>query len=277
MQVIVFSRDRAMQLHALLESFSQCFPTIIPTVLFRASDRDYQRGYDLLMTRFGARWMPEGDFRQDLLNIVTEPVEGTGAVDTLTMFAVDDDVFKRKVSLKDIYAVMHDPRVLCLSLRLSPEITHCYTMDIDTPPPRFDDRIFARNKDRVLTWDWQGKPGDWGYPFSCDGHIYRTHQILPVMQRTPWATPNQMEGRVVAAGDWKLWQKMACFSEQVVVNIPANLVQTDFQNRTCGGLSSEVLNNRYLHNEIIDIWPLVKQWSPACHLPMQYDFKNYHP
>lgn len=85
---LIFSRDRACQLDALLQTIDRYAPMLKPTVLFRASNRDFAEAYDLI-------WRP-GMFRDDLRTLepfawwVRTLVKGFG--DTVC-FLVDDDLF----------------------------------------------------------------------------------------------------------------------------------------------------------------------------------------
>ena len=36
-----------------------------------------------------------------------------------------------------------------------------------TAVPDFEDET-------LLKWNWAGQPGDWGYPMSVDGNVYRS-------------------------------------------------------------------------------------------------------
>ena len=49
-----------------------------------------------------------------------------------------------------------------------------------TPPP-------------ATTWHWMGMEGDWGYPMSLDGHIFRTAEIAPLLEHLDYRNPNVLE------------------------------------------------------------------------------------
>ena len=60
---------------------------------------------------------------------------------------------------------MRDPEIACLSLRMCPRMDYSYALDTITGIPPFEDGT---------TWRWPEAEGDWGYPMSLDGHVFRT-------------------------------------------------------------------------------------------------------
>jgi hypothetical protein len=263
-KLICFSRDRACQLHALLESAARFLPGTRPAILYKATTPEYRRGYELLDSRIEADYTAEADFRSDLLAILERDR------DPYLMFAVDDQLFRRRVPVASAISALRDQQVLCFSLRLSPQITYCYSCDIQTPPP-----TFTMGQDAgVLKWNWQaGCRGDWAYPFSVDTTIYRTADVLAALKRHTFSNPNTLEGFLAGDPCWKRWVMMACGPESYAMNIPANLVQDTFRNLTCAGLAVEELNRRYLAGEKIDIEPLVAAEVCSCHVALPYTFE----
>lgn len=276
MRFIVFSKDRPCQCHALLSSAIAHLPTCIPIVLFKASTPEYRQGYEMLSERITAQWIEEQDFRQDLLDIMDAPKNASGDQEPLCAFAVDDIIFRKRIMLNQAYMALHDPNVLCMSYRLSPKIDFCYSEDIETPPPAFRQQLFAKDKN-ILTWEWQGLPGDWGYPFSTDMHVYRTSEMCSMLHKHHFHNPNTLEGALARdSAHWKKRRLMACMTEHCVVNVPANLVQKTFPNRYAEGDDTvERLNNLYLSGLCIDWESVAAQQNTACHWPIQYPFKPY--
>jgi histo-blood group ABO system transferase len=256
---VVFSRNRACQLELFLRSWQQFVAgNVSPSVLWLATTAEFECGYSKLMGSQGNnRFVRQENFRKDCLNLVK-------ASNPYTVFFVDDMLFRREVRFdSSIVMPLQADDVLCVSLRLSPKITYCYSCNHPSPLPDY----LKRNDWNV--WRWRGASGDWGYPLSLDGHIFRTAELLPLMERLPWETPNQLE--CVMASNPLDRPLMACREDHAVTNIPANRVQGVFGNRFMNeGLSAEELNGRYLGGQTIDLAPLAAMETDSCHFEAKY-------
>src|SRR5207302_811053 len=131
-----------------------------------------------------------------------------------------------------------ESEILALSLRMCPSIDRSYMLDESTPPPEFE---------HGTVWRWEGLPGDWGYPMSLDGHIFRTAELCPLIARLDFHNPNTLETELARAEPPPM-PKLICLSDAPVFNVPANLVQTTLRNRNAGG-SAARLNRRFLNGD----------------------------
>ena len=237
LNVIVFSKDRACQLDLLLRSIQEFvldIGAIRFSILYKSSAASYDQGYEKVKQAFPTfHFVDErkepGDFKSKLLALI-DPGS------PLSMFLVDDDLFKAAFSLADdpVRWFQDNPDILCLSLRLGKHIDYCYMLDTNTPAPRFAPGG---------VWTWQGQPGDWGYPMSLDGHIFRTHEIVPLLRQLVYENPNRLEAGLAAH---PLAQtKMNCYPESRIFNLPINKVQQVFNNRS-GTVDLALLNERYV-------------------------------
>jgi len=264
LNVLIFSKNRACQLHALLETYRR-FVTgdVNLRVLGLATSAEFRRGYAILEERFdGTLLAREHDFRSDVFRLLSPSRP-------YTMFAVDDQIFRRPVDLNAACRVLEDARVLCVSLRLSPDITRCYMSDTDTTPPHFESGV-----GEALLYPWRDYAGDWGYPMSQDTTIFRTADLLPLLHRLSWNNPTESEGEM--SRHPLPHPLMACYNEAAAMNVPANLVQQwSPGNRTCGGPPAKELNQRYLDGDVIDVEPMLKLRPNTCHVPTVYTFRRY--
>lgn len=255
--VIVFSKDRACQLDALLRSFAKFF-TVENTldVLYTASAPDYQSGYDRLIANHpGVAFHKEQGFRDDSLRLIQHPAH-------FTMFLVDDIVMTARFEADDVLRRFEsDPDVLCLSLRLGKHITYTYTRNEDAPVPTLVDHA----------WDWRTQPpGSWDYPMSVDGHIYRTADLDPYVRGLTFHNPNTFE-LAMSQQPVPKW-KMVCYDEAKLVNLPLNLVQTSWRNRH-GQVSQQYLNRKWLKGRRIRIeaYENFLGNSTHCELPVEFE------
>ena len=242
LNIIIFSKDRACQLDLFLRGLSKFYKGSHEDsvqVIYTYSSDEFKRGYDALIARdFSAKLTYENgaDFKT-----LTESLINTK--NPYTVFFVDDNIFKAPFSIdcKEMLLLERDSDIACLSLRMHKGINYCYTIPCDTPPPE----LSSDN-----TWDWLGLKGDWGYPMSLDGHIFRTTDILGLMKALPYRSPNTLEG---ALANFPLSrEKMVCLNDSAIFNNPCNKVQNDNGNH-CGNVSAEYLNSVYLEGKIISM------------------------
>lgn len=249
MNIIIFSKDRACQLDLLIRSMKKNWINTNIKVLYTFSDSLYQKGYEQLITKYpNISFIKEKNFRSDLLGLVDTQ-------DKWTVFLVDDIVFKNTFSFNN---KLPDD-VLCLSLRLHPYLTYCYAANIPMKP-------IGKTE-----WNWKGLSGDYGYPMSLDGHIFRTEDIYPLLKTLPYKNPNSLETILAVCPINR--PKMMCLEKSIIINNPCNKVQTNNPNRF-GNISAEFLNEKYLKGYVIDLDPFQGIEMESCHkeLPITFNF-----
>lgn len=240
--VLVFSRDRPMQLHALLESTgryaSHLYRTV--TVLYRATTPLMRLGYlDCLSAHVSLvdQAIEEGDFREDVL----EWLRGQEARRPFG-FLVDDDVWFRPAP-EPIDAPI-------VSYRLGLNTDRCYPADARQAIPRTGE---LRS---WLNWDWRDGTYDFAYPLSLDGHLFARRAMLePIVESLSFRDPTTLEagmaGRALElAASRMIAPKMSC-----LVSIPANRVSESGGGRNAGrgDWAPEALNRMYLDGWRIDL------------------------
>lgn len=252
--ITIFSKDRAAQLDLLLRSIKLFFigwEKYTFNVLYKYSSEAYREGYEKVKASHKEfNYVLESDFKNDVIRLLSP-------TNMLTMFGVDDDIFKEEFRLEcpECGELLKNNDVSCVSLRMHPEIGYCYTENKVTPPPSF---INANPH----TWEWRGLPGDWGYPMSVDFHIFRTADILERCRQLPYNNPNTFEGNLAAAPILK--PLMVCFKKSKIFNTPVNKVQTVNGNRF-GSITAEYLNTKFLEGYSIDLEPLRNFNNASAH------------
>lgn len=258
---IIYSKDRAMQLELLLRSMKIYFAEWIGFeyhILYKCSNDRFKEGYDKIKgihKEINFKYIEETNFKEQTISFIYERYPHV-------CFFVDDLYFKSPFSIlsRSFYKYKHDDRVYCLSLRMSPHISKCYTEGVDSPPPELDED---------LMWSWRGCKGDWAYPASLDAHIFRTFEILPLLKSLPYENPNTLEGQLACHPIDK--PLMVCCPESVVVNNPINKVQT-VNGNSCGDISQEDLNEKFLGGKIISLKNLTgRNHDPHQLSPIEYE------
>lgn len=238
MKAIVFSRDRACQLDLLLTSLEKNAPGVFePTVIWRATWDRYRKSYVTC-----AKEHPDTQFLQED-GLTYQVRSAITRARGLFAFFTDDDVLYRPLGNWAVETLGLEENWICFSLRLGRNTDYCY------PHGR---------KQRVpdLTpWKWAEADGDFGYPMSLDGHIYRANDLSRILGGRHFSGPNFLE-EVLMAGAGSLGRSlMCCYPTSRLVGIPVNRVQKKRPNRHAEKHSYSVqeLNDRYQLGQRIDL------------------------
>ena len=265
MNIVIFSKDRACQLDALLRSLKSNFAEYddsYVSVIWKGS-RGFKGAYTKIKDKFPeVNMIAEDNFKQQTIGAIDE-------VQKHTMFLVDDIMFKHPFSESDGHFELLGERneALCVSLRLDKRINRCYATDEEQSVP---DLSF------LPTWNWKCETGDWGYPMSLDGNVYKTRVIKKMVRATDFNNPNNFE----SALDLYVKQHdnspsvMICYTENSrLFNVPANRVQDSVQNRHEDSHDPKALNDLfYKDHKVIDISSLSEVENTSCHWPFEYGF-----
>lgn len=266
MNIIIFSKDRAAQLDLLLRSLKYNFKEFDSCkihVLYDSSEEDFYKGYLLLSEDknlcVNVEFVSDklyGTFRESLLKILNLKNE-------LSMFLVDDIIFKSSFSLsdKEIEFVKNNEQIIAHSLRLWNGINHCYATNKPNSIPAFVKRYI---------WNWTSAEGDWGYPMSVDGNIYRTKFIFDKIKEINFRNPNQLEANLAATAD-RTKQYMSCYVEESkLLNVPANIVQTTFSNRHGNIIDVKELNNNFLSGKKLSFEHILNCSNNTVHVELPF-------
>jgi FkbM family methyltransferase len=182
---LVFSKDRAMQLQATIESLLlHCQDKTIANlvVLFKASSEVHHREYDELKEKFPAvSFVEETDFRQQVLSVVERR--------EYVLFLVDDNIFVKPFSLRDVIAALDSEKnAIGFSLRLGKNTEYCYSLSSPQKLPEFE----CLN-DGILKYNWPGAECDFGYPLEVSSSVYRSNEILHLLNKSKFSNPNTLE------------------------------------------------------------------------------------
>jgi len=255
LNIIIFSKDRAMQLELLLRSMKLYFKEFNQytiNILYTFSDDKFKEGYEKLFTIHNdenIKYIKERQvFKNHVLSLLNPKNE-------YTVFFVDDIVFKNSFTLesKQFKLFTLKDEILTLSLRLHPELTYCYPARIRMNQPHFDSNF---------SFKWLGSQGDYGYPMSLDGHFFRTNEISALTRMISFNNPNSYES--VLSGYPLNRLKMICFEESIIVNNPINKVQ-NFNNNIHGNITAHELNDKFLEDYIIDLEDFKGIKNISCH------------
>jgi len=221
---IVFSMDRAIQLHALLSSYFEKVKNPAPIHLFyRTSSGSHQKAYEELIALFSDRLSSvtiQDPFRGKMIAIL-ERVEAPKV-----FFLCDDDLFIEDVDMDDF--TRFSPLHFIPSLRLGLHLRRSYTADAIQPLPRGYHKIDDGQK---ICWQWKDGSYEWGFPLSLDGNLFSTREMLAMVKRIQFSAPNSLEGSLHRFRDIYKHRYGICYTKAKIVNIPCNSVQIEIDNK----------------------------------------------
>ncbi len=224
---LCFSKDRAMQLDATLHSLKlHCRDAhrLNTTVLHAASTDTQARHYRQLAQEYPAvRFVQETDFRRDVISLV--------APSEFLLFMVDDNIFVKDFDLEDAISQLKAiPQALAFSFRLGRNTVYCYPLAKYQKLPKFDEV-----SNGVLGFDWTKSERDFGYPYDVSSTIYRTGDIVLVLEGIPFSNPNTLEGALDGTKRHTNSRNLLlCFERSVTFCNPINKVQSVLPNNRSG-------------------------------------------
>jgi hypothetical protein len=237
--VVVFSKDRAMQLDGTLRSFidgldeaGEPHPPI--RVLFTTSSAGDEDSYRTLANEYREiDFIREDDFKAQLLGTVRDF--------THVLFLVDDNIFIRPCALsRYLDSLKTNPLAIGYSLRLGKNTEYCYALDKNQRSPEF-----SRVSDETLMYRWSGAQYDFGYPLEVSSSLYRVADIWPLLDQLPYRHPNSLEAMMAqfASQFASIRPDLLCSTESRTFCAPINRVQDVFVNRAgeCHGRTAAEL------------------------------------
>jgi len=253
-----------MQLDLLLRSIEKnAKNTFNINILYKYSNEEFKKGYELLKERFkDVNWVEEINFKEQTLSLIDSPLEHT-------CFFTDDDIIYNIVSENDIIECLKDNDIFCFSMRLGRNTIHCYTMNSSNV------LISLKEDEKFIWWNWKNHYLDFGYPLSVDGHVFRTKEIKKLIKATNFKNPNTLEANLQMFDNYPK-ETMVAYKKSVLVNSPNNIVNTTYSNINGEkfNFSTKYLNDRYLINSIIDYNLVDFSNIFGCHQELEFKFKK---
>ena len=209
--ILIYSKDRAMQLHALLYSLGNKENIY---VLYKTEKYWYQ--YKQLFKEFpNVTFICEVDLVRDTIHLLSSS--------EYVLFLTDDTIIRRDFNLSKVFRhIRNNNMVLGFSLRMGKNITHSHITNEPLKQPRFQE-----SKELSYThWDWGSGERCWGYPLTVDATAYRSMNILYLLSDCSNGDPGLIEAHM-AARKHKMdhHPTMMCFKESVAFCTPVNIVR----------------------------------------------------
>lgn len=241
-EAIVFSKDRAMQLHALLSSYyEQVGHPVGLSVLYTTSNERHLRSYEELKQLFrNVCFIREQDFKKDL-EILLESISSSKL-----FFMTDDGLFIDRFDLQEILPFNYFEIVP--SVIKGMDLTYCYIRDKVQALPDFIQPTGLNLPNGMKCWEWaKAEEGsDWAYPLSLDTTFYDTREIRAMIKQASYKGPNSLESALHELyAPVFLQRKGVCYDRSKYVNIVCNVVNTEHANRNTEKHSVETLLKKW--------------------------------
>lgn len=253
---IIFSKDRALQLYALLESIhlrSNINDKIY--IIYKTTNSKHEKSYENLIYEIKKNfsleieWVKEKKLFKESLLLVLRDVK-TKKI----FFLTDDDVFINYFDKND-YKKFTDKNYI-FSLRLSSNISYSYNLQKKIKVPS----LKKLNYKNYFKFKWFETDGEWSYPWSVNGHIFSLSDILTLTSLSDYSAPNSYESALQAFNFYGRKKIGICPKKSFLINLPVNITQSEIKNK-----SANMHLNDYL-----------KAWKQKKKLDIQ-SLKNYNP
>ena len=264
---IVFSKDRALQLHALLSSYLEKVVSPVPLhILYHTSTPAHQRAYEEVMEIFSDKFSfikqsSNNSFQDNLITLLGYVLAQK------IFFLVDDVLFIESFDVSDF--ARFDTDKIVPSLRMGLNLKKCYTIQKEQPLPELmscsgceEDKIF---------WRWNQGVYDWSYPLSVDGHFYSTQEIIAMTRLINFSAPNTYEDQLQKFHRFFLIRMGVGYRTSKIVNIPCNKVQKENKN-ICGNTHQDFLLEQWLKGYQMDYRSLYGFSNTSAHQEITFEF-----
>ena len=262
---VIFSRNRAMQLQALLESlYCNIQESKIDSVaVIYKADPYFISSYNKLRENFSSiEWIEETGFRDQTMDAIRTDSE-------FTSFLVDDVLVHSKIQ-EDFFPDEND---ICFSLRLGKNCRYSHPANSFYPLPNF-----IIDDGKKIKWSWFNSPFDFGYPFSLDGHVFRTSDLIEIISYLNFRNPNSLENEMVYRNpliNKFIGLSMSSFSHSKIVGVPVNRVNEEVLNRfgVDYKISEEELEENFKNGKRIDFGKMDFSNIIGPHQEIRYEFE----
>lgn len=235
---LVFSKDRAMQLHAFLCSYFENVHNYSPMIiLFKASNLDHQKSYkelERVFKEFPVTFIKETNFRSQLIEIINKTEEDKFA------FYVDDMIFTQKFDYKALEKINSYTTIVALSRGCDMTFSIVLGKRLRLP-------VFTELSNGLLEFSWSNiaEYSDWSYPLGVSGYIFATKEILSILKSIPFQAPNSLESSMQVFLPLFRNRLGICTHNAISVCVHANLTQTEGNNPILGMFSLEELLEKW--------------------------------
>jgi hypothetical protein len=243
---IVFSKDRAMQLHAFLLSYTERVDNRKRMyVLYKCSNDRHKKSYEQLKAIFISEdfvFIEEHYFREQLIEILEKSEAGK------ILFYVDDMIFTHKINYEVFENIDTTSSVLSLSRGKDFDYSTVLLKTLVQPP-------FTRQKNNLeqFNWNFSDIYSDWTYPLGVSAYMFGKVEITAMLKAVSFKAPNSLEQAMQTFLMNFINRYGLCMEFATCVCVHANMVQTEGRNPVLGTFSIDQLLNLWESGKRIKI------------------------
>lgn len=243
---IVFSKDRAMQLHAFLRSFMEKVSNRSTVyILYKTSNDSHKKSYEELKGIFKKEdfvFIEETNFRDQLIEICS-------LSDAMTFgLFVDDMIFIQEVDYN--YIIQFDTMNNIVSLGRGKDLDFSIVLGKQQKLPTLTN---AEHGFFHFKWDYSKEHNDWTYPLGVSGYFYGNVELNVMLRGIMFKAPNSLENNMQYFKPFFIHRNGICKDEVVCIAVHANIAQSESHNPTIGTFSIDELLHMWNENLMIDL------------------------
>ena len=242
---ITFSKDRAMQLHALLRSYRENVAHRgVMYVLYKATDERQKRSYDELQSIFtgaGYVFIEEVDFRMQLIKLCENAEAGK------ILFYVDDMMFTHNLDYDAVRKV--DTSRYILALTRGRDLTYSTVLQKPLAIPTFYEKVDGFES---FKWNETSEISDWTFPLGVSGYMFGRSEAAAMLKSVDFKAPNSLEAGMQLFLPLFMNRIGLCTESAICTCVPANLVQSEWTNLNLGTFSTDELLSLWEAGKMID-------------------------
>lgn len=242
--LVIFSKDRAIQVHALIESYLRKVENPKEMfILYTCSNIEHEESYEELNLLYANNsliyFIREKNFRKDLIKLIKQRNSNK------VLFGCDDTLFSKYLDMNDFCKI--NPKYAIGSLLRGLDLSFCYALNKEQPMPKFYSLIKDKFLDDKLVWKWNeaNESPDWVYPIAVGFHLFDKKEVLFMLKNTYFKAPNSLEGNL------QLWLPYFCnrfgisYKKTIISSTPINLVNNEVKNN--------IINDQSV-DELLQLW-----------------------
>jgi len=215
LKIIVFSKDRPMQLDLFLKSFGKnCKDSRIAdlSVLYQTSNEDFEEGYrQVAIENSQHSYIKESNFYQNTLNLIENHEQ--------IIFATDDTIWISEFNLVEPSKILaKDNDMIGFSFRLGTNIQYCYSLNQPQSIPNFE-----TVKKNIIRFCWTSGNLDFAYPLEISSSLFSLKNIKKCLNGKTFSNPNNLEDAL--ASSLRLFLEkpfLGCYEQSVAFGNPLN-------------------------------------------------------
>lgn len=189
------------------------------------------------------------------------------------MFLCDDDIVTRPFtdSPHPISILNSQTDALCVSLRLGTNTVTCYPLRRRQKEP-----VLTAAIDDARYWQWAVADGDYGYPGSLDGHIFRRDMVRVMLSYSQYTNPNELEDKLNQACQKlrRTYPQIVSYTNSLITGNPVNRVNTTHENRhgEFHPRNPLALNGQYLAGHRLNLGTFSRKQITGAHTELALEF-----